>query len=106
MRQIKPKPAAVTIHYPGGPLTCDGLVIGSLAVIECENGESMIVHVVTGRPLSVPWGTIAMAQHLNRECRWTWANSQPFGQKLEGRGATMLKKSIQDAISTFKPQEA
>lgn len=104
MRQVRPKPGLIALAGDNDPNEkFEAQVVGSLALVECNDGSFMIVHVATGRRVSAPEASIAMVQHLNRECRWTWANEQPFGLKLEGRGATMLKKALETAYASFKP---
>jgi hypothetical protein len=54
---------------------------------------SGIIHIKTGL-LVAPSLDEGLAKHLDKNVRWTWLDSQPFGPVPEGRGRTMCRNAI------------
>jgi hypothetical protein len=97
---IKPDTAKVKFQLLDGTITSKlGIVVDKLAVI-----DDSIYHIKTG--LRVMHGDCALAIYLNREVRWNWLEEQPFGEAVpNGRGKTILRKTIEQALANYRPHE-
>lgn len=81
-------------NQDGTTVSVDATIHGSLG----HHNDDHITHVATG--LLVAYGSDDNAKALNKAVRWVWANQQPFGVPLRGRGATILQRNIKEFAST------
>jgi len=86
----------IRIFSTEGPLEVEGT-----ALKHCAVTTHGIIHLATGM-LVVGSTDADLARHLDKTLRWTWLDSQPFGVPPTGRGATMFKKALSDALSDFR----
>lgn len=86
----------IKIFSTEGPLEVEGT-----AFKHCASTTHGITHLATGM-LIVRRRDDDLARYLDKKLRWTWLDEQPFGVPPTGRGATMFKKALAQALQEYR----